>query len=107
MGGCLELGTLNRAMNYQGLQVGNELRFYTMVLLYAVTFGPNGAYMMERYNKFLGYWEDVQFSGTYKETITTLGLLGPFLPKNEITQFWDNVVIPPEPPELGPIFYPV
>ncbi len=105
--GLLELYNLNTAMNNTGVLAGCDLRFYTRTLVYGVTFGPTGAYAMERFNRFLGYWEDIQFSGTYHQTINTLNQFGPFLTAVEINQLWGGLNIPPEDPNPGFIFNPV
>jgi hypothetical protein len=105
--GLLELNSLNSAMNLQGVFVGCTLRFYTQVLVYAVGFGAGGAFNIERYNRFLGYWEQLQFSGTIRQTINTLNMVGPFITAAQIDQLWGGLGLPPEPPIEGPFFDPV
>lgn len=105
--GLLELSLLNQQMNNAGIFVGCELRFYTGVLVYAVKFGPSGAYNMERFNRFLGYWESIMFSGTITQAANTLNQLAPFLTPAQIDQVWGGLRIPPEPPNEGFIFDPI
>ncbi len=103
----LELYNLNVQMGMKGILVGGELRFYTRALLYGVTFGPYGSYGIERFNKSLGYWENVQFSGTFKETDTSLNMFGPFLDVDQINEFWAGIHIPPENVNGGILLNPV
>lgn len=106
-GSLLELKLLNSQMGNQGIIVGADLRFYTRTLAYGVGFGPNGSFNMEKFNKFLGFWEDVMFSGTLEQTVNTLNNFGPFLSGSDITTYWADVVIPPEAPNVLPLFDPV
>jgi hypothetical protein len=103
-GGVLELNNLNVLMGMVGIFIGCELNFYTRVLIYSVKFGPSGAFNIEKFNKFVGYWEPVMFSGTMPQTTTTLNDFGPFLNHSEILMYWSGVKIPPEPPigDFGP-----
>jgi hypothetical protein len=103
-GGVLELNNLNVLMGMVGIFIGCELNFYTRVLIYSVKFGPSGAFNIEKFNKFVGYWEPVMFSGTMPQTTTTLNDFGPFLNHSEILAYWSGVKIPPEPPigDFGP-----
>lgn len=103
----LELHNLNVKMGMKGIPVGSELRFYSYNLLYAVTFGDPGAFGIEKFNKFLGYWESVQFSGTFQETANTLNKFQPFLDVAQINQYWAGVPIPPENPNGGVLLDPV
>lgn len=106
-GSLLELELLNTEMGGQGIFVGNELRFYTRVLLYAVTFGPYGSFNVERFNRYLGYWEDVEFGGTLKNTVDILNLFGPYLSSSDVDTIWADVKIPPETPNSGVLLDPV
>lgn len=109
-GGILELNNLNVLMGMVGVFVGGcELNFYTRVLVYSVKFGPNGSFNIEKYNKFVGYWESVMFSGTMPQTTQTLNSFGPFLNHDEILAYWGSLKIPTEPPisDFGPVYIPV
>ena len=106
--GLLELTLLNQRMNGAGILVNCDLRFYTHVLVHSVGFGPSGSYNMEKFNRFLGYWESVMFSGTITQVENTLNQFGPFLTPAEIDQIWGGLKIPPENPEVDNfIFNPV
>ena len=109
-GGMLELANLNTLMGMMGIFIGGcDLRFYTHAIVYGVKFGPSGAFNIERFNRFVGEWESVMFSGTMPQTTAALNSFGPFLTVDEIVAFWGGFAIPPEPPisDFGPIFLPV
>ncbi len=106
-GGFLELINLNTLMGMVGFLIGCELRFYTRTIVYAVKFGPSGAFSIEKFNRFVGEWESVMFSGTMPQTTNTLNSFGPFITGDEIVTYWGGIKIPPEPPEVGFIFDPV
>lgn len=99
IGPTLELNNLNTLMGMMGVFVGGcDLRFYTRVLVYGVKFGPSGAFNIEKFNRFIGKWESVMFSGTMPQTTNTLNQFGPFLTNNEIIAYWGGLTLPPEPP---------
>lgn len=100
-GGQLELHNLNILMGSIGISKGCELIFYTHVMAYAVTFGPSGSFQIERYNRFLGFWEMVMFSGTMPQTTSALNSYGPFLTPAQAAVVWANTFLPPEPPFSG------
>ena len=104
--GTLELELLNTYMGMTGILFPGQLRFYTRVSIYGVTFGPSGAYMIERFNRFLGNWEDVMFSGTLGESTNALNQFGPFLTLSEANEIWGGINIPPENVNAGFIFNP-
>jgi hypothetical protein len=109
-GGILELINLNEQMGMTGVLIGGcDLRFYTRVLVYGVKFGPSGAFNIEKFNRFVGEWESVMFSGTMPQTTNTLNLFGPFLTQEEIITYWGGFKLPPEPPisDFGSIDIPV
>jgi len=106
-GGILELFNLNEQMGMIGIFLGGcDLRFYTRTLVYGVKFGPSGAFNIEKFNRFLGYWESVMFSGTMPQTTNTLNQFGPFLTYDEIITYWGGLTLPPESPDVGFSFNP-
>jgi len=99
IGPALELNNLNILMGMKGIFLGGcDLFFYTRVLVYSVRFGPSGAFNIEKFNRFIGFWEAVMFSGTMQQTTDTLNSFGPFLDTDEILASWGGFKIPPEPP---------
>lgn len=109
-GGFLELELLNTQMGMVGIFVGVcDLRFYTRTIVYGLKFGPSGAFNMEKFNRFVGQWESVMFSGTLTQTTGALNSFGPFLSLDEVVTYWGGLGLPPEPPisDFGPIFDPV
>ena len=101
MAGLLELSLLNTQMSDQGILSGCGLNFYTYSYAYNVTFGPFGSFQIERYNKFLEFWELVLFSGTLDETTQSLNMYGPFLILPYINAIWGSIVLPPVNPSGG------
>jgi hypothetical protein len=63
--------------------------------------------MVERFNRYLGYWEDVEFGGTLNDTVHILNLFGPYLTELEVVDIWADVHIPPETPNSGSLSDPV
>lgn len=107
-GGAFELQTLNIQMGMVGVSDGGcGLFFYTRVLAYNVTFGPSGAYQMQVFDKFLGVWNLIMFSGVLYQTTAALNSYGPFLPIDEIPIFWNNVKLPPTNANGGILLNPV
>ena len=93
-----EIVLLNREMNEVGIHLNTcELRFYTYNIVYAVKFGPSGAFNIEKFSRFFGQWELVCFSGTLNQTTTTLNSFGPFLTWEQVIQYWGGLELPPEP----------
>jgi len=106
----LELIVLNQQMNNAGIFVGGcDLRFYSYNIVYAVKFGPSGAFNIEQFNKFVGSWQLVMFSGTLLQTTNTLNSFGPFLTFDQVIAYWGGFKVPPEPPAVNfeEIFQPV
>lgn len=109
-GGILELYNLNVLMGTTGFFVGHcDLRFYTRTIVYGVKFGPSGAFNIEKFNRFIGEWESVMFSGTMDQTTSALNSFSPFIGIDDINYFWGGFALPPEPPitDFGPIVLPV
>lgn len=107
-GGILELQLLNVEMGMLGVFDGGcGLFFYTHVLAYNVTFGPSGAYQIQMFDKFLGVWTLIMFSGVLDQTTAALNSYGPFLPLDQIPMFWNNVKLPPVSPNSGFLPNPV
>jgi hypothetical protein len=109
-GGILELINLNVLMGSVGIFISScELRFYTRTIVYGVKFGPSGSFNIEKFNRFVGDWEAVMFSGTMEQTTNTLNSFSPFIGIDEIMVYWGSLAIPPEPPitDFGPIVLPV
>lgn len=107
-GGILELQLLNVQMGMVGVFDGGcGLFFYTHVLAYNVSFGPSGAYQIQVFDKFLGVWNLVMFSGVLYQTTAALNSYGPFLPVDQIPLFWNNVKLPPTNPNGGFLLNPV
>ncbi len=110
IGPALELNNLNVLMGMMGVFLGGcDLLFYTRVLVYSVKFGPSGSFNIEKYNRFVGVWEPVMFSGTMEQTTNSLNSFGPFLTVDEIVAYWGGFKLPPEPPitDSLEIFMPV
>lgn len=107
--GILELFNLNEQMGMVGILVENDLRFYTRTIVYGVGFGPSGSFNIEKYNRFVGDWQSVMFSGTMEQTTSALNSFGPFISLDEVHVYWGGTAIPPEPPitNFGQVFYPV
>lgn len=109
-GGILELNNLNILMGTTGFFVGGcDLRFYTRTIVYGVKFGPSGAFNIEKFNRFVGDWEAVMFSGTMEQTTDTLNSFSPFIGIDDIMYYWGGFTLPPPPPitDSLDIFNPV
>lgn len=98
IGPALELNNLNIQMGMMGIYLGGcQLYFYSRVIVYAVTFGPSGSFSIEKFNRFVGVWEAVMFSGTMEQTTNSLNSFGPFLTVDEVMAYWGGFKLPPEP----------